>query len=126
MKLQESAEMYLETILILKNEKGMVRSVDIADYMNYSKPSVSRAVGILRENGYINIDEDGHISLTRTGLEHAEKIYERHVWLTQFLVSLGVEAKTAQEDACRIEHVISEESFARMKEHAAGCAAKEG
>ena len=118
MKLQESGEMYLENILILSQEKPVVRSVDISDRMNFSKPSVSRAMKILRENRYINIDKDGYITLTRSGREIAEKIYERHVALTKILTDLGVDPEIAAEDACRIEHVISDETFQIIKEKA--------
>lgn len=115
MKLLESGEMYLETILILKNKFGYVRSIDIAHEMNYSKPSVSRAVALLKENGYIENDPHGMIMLTEKGLEIAENIYDRHKTLTKYLVWLGVNEDTAQEDACRIEHVISQESFDKIK-----------
>ena len=117
MKLQESGEMYLETILVLEKEKEAVRSIDISEYRGYTKPSVSRAVGILKNNGYITIDEKGHIFLTDSGREIAEKIYERHNVLSQILMSLGVPEETAIEDACRMEHVISDESFAVIKKH---------
>lgn len=115
MKLLESGEMYLETILILKNKFGYVRSIDIAREMNYSKPSVSRAVALLKEDGYIENDPHGMILLTEKGLEIAEKIYDRHTTLTKYLVSLGVDEETAQHDACKIEHVISQKSFDRIK-----------
>ncbi|MBR0385544.1 MAG: metal-dependent transcriptional regulator [Erysipelotrichaceae bacterium] len=115
MKLQESGEMYLETILILSQKKPVVRSIDISDEMNYSKPSVSRAIKLLRENRYINVDKNGFITLTKSGREMAEKIYERHVVLTKILTDLGVNPEIASEDACRIEHVISEETFEIIK-----------
>lgn len=119
MKLQESGEMYLETILILKRRFGYVRSIDVARELNVSKPSVSRAVSLLRENGYIAFDPNGMILLTDKGQEIAEKIYERHNVLSRCLELLGVSAETAAADACRIEHVISEETFDKIKEHIA-------
>ena len=115
MKLLESGEMYLETILILKNKYGYVRSIDIAHEMNYSKPSVSRAMSFLKEDGYIENDPHGMILLTEKGQAIAEKIYDRHKTLTRYLISLGVSEDTAQKDACRIEHVISDESFGKIK-----------
>lgn len=118
MRIQESAEMYLETILILSGKNEHVRSIDISDHMGYSKPSVSRAVGLLKSGGYILVDGDGYITLTDAGREIAEKIYERHTLLTSFLVRLGVDEKTAAEDACRIEHAISDRSFEAIKAHA--------
>lgn len=117
MRLQESGEMYLETIHILTKTMTMVRSIDIGEYMGYSKPSVSRAVGLLKNGGYINVDKDGFITLTESGKTIAEKMYERHIVLTTILTSLGVTAETAAEDACRIEHVISDESFEAMKKY---------
>ena len=117
MKIQESAENYLESILMLKEEKGFVRSIDIAHHMDFSKPSISRAMGLLRENGYITMDQDGFINLTEAGMEVASRIYERHRLLTQWLTALGVSPETAAEDACRIEHDISEETFLRLKDH---------
>ena len=117
MTIQESAEMYLETILILSKETEFVRSVDIADRMGFSKPSVSRAVGLLRKNGYIEVSGSGAITLTDSGRGIAENIYERHTILTRVLLSLGVSEKTASEDACRIEHYISEETFEAIKQH---------
>ena len=118
MKIQESAENYLETILILHNRKGMVRSIDIVNELNFSKPSVSIAMKNLRENGYINMDNDGYITLTDKGSTIAEKIYERHKFLSQWLMKIGVSEEIAVQDACRIEHVISEETFDAMKRHA--------
>ncbi len=118
MKIQESAENYLETILILKKRTGFVRSVDIANELEYSKPSVSVAMKNLRENGYIETDADGEILLLDKGRKIAEKIYERHTLLADWLKTLGVSPETAAEDACRIEHVISEESFEAIKRHA--------
>lgn len=115
MKIQESAENYLETILILKNKNGAVRSIDIANELDFSKPSVSVAMKNLRENGYIEVDSSGYITLLDSGRKIAEKIYERHTTLSKWLVSLGVDAKTAAEDACRIEHIISNESFEAIK-----------
>ena len=113
----ESAETYLETILVLSNTRGMVRSIDIANELEYSKPSVSIAMKNLRESGYITVDEDGHISLTNSGLAIAESMYERHRVLSDFLLALGVDEKTAINDACRIEHVISQQSFEKIKQH---------
>ena len=109
--------MYLETILILKTRKGAVRSIDVANEMGYSKPSISRAVSHLREGGYVDMDPDGYLTLTDSGLEIASKIYERHRVLSRMLIMLGVEEKVATEDACRMEHVISDESFNVIKEH---------
>ncbi len=117
MRIQESAENYLETILILQKRNGMVRSVDIASELSFSKPSVSVAMKNLRLNGYIEIDRDGHISLLEKGQEIAEKIYERHRLLSDYLTALGVDPAVAKEDACRIEHVISNETFAAIKAH---------
>ena len=117
MNLQESGEMYLETILILKNRKGAVRSIDVANEMGYSKPSISRAVSHLREGGYLDMDEDGYLTLTPSGLEVASKIYDRHNVLSRMLMYLGVDEKTAVEDACRMEHVISDTSFDIIKKH---------
>ena len=119
MRLQESGEMYLETILVLSKTKTFVRSIDVCEYMGYSKPSISRAVSLLRNDGYVDMDDRGHLSLTDKGREIAEKIYERHLVLTQILTELGVDARTAAEDACRIEHVISDTSFAVIKSHIA-------
>lgn len=117
MKIQESAENYLETILILYNRMGQVRSIDIATELGFSKPSVSVAMKNLRQNGYISVDADGYIRLEAAGREIAEKIYERHMLLSEWLTSLGVDEKTAVQDACRIEHVISAESFDAIKQH---------
>lgn len=118
MQIQESGEMYLETILLL-SKKGAVRSLDIAEYMEYSKPSVCRAVGILKNGGFITVDKSGYITLTNAGFERASKIYERHTLLTDFLQRLGVSAETAVEDACKMEHIISDESFDAIKKHVA-------
>jgi Mn-dependent DtxR family transcriptional regulator len=115
MKLQESGENYLETILILKNRFGYVRAIDVANEMGFSKPSVSRAVSILKENGYIASDPNGMLLLTKEGQAVAEEIYERHQVLTHFLLSIGVNEQTAAEDACKIEHAISHESFEKLK-----------
>lgn len=117
MQIRESAENYLETILILQNRLGQVRSIDIAHELSYAKPSVSVAMKKLRVNGYIEIDSDGYITLLDNGREIAEKIYERHTFLTDWLITLGVNPKTATEDACRIEHVISSETFEVLKAH---------
>ena len=117
MTLLESGEMYLETILVLSQQKDHVRSIDVAEYMQFSKPSVSRAVGILKNGGYIEIDSFGYISLTDSGREAAERIYERHRILSEILMRLGVDEKTATEDACKMEHYISDTSFAAIKEH---------
>ena len=117
MKIQESAENYLETILILRERNGYVRSIDIAAELEFSKPSVSVAMKNLRENGCIEVDELGHITLTAAGEEIAQRIYERHTFLSTWLTALGVDPKVAAEDACRIEHVISAETFERLKEH---------
>lgn len=120
MQLQESGEMYLETILILSQKLDTVRSIDVVEYMNFSKPSVSRAVGLLKNGGFINVDEHGFITLTDVGREVAEKIYERHTVLTRLLVSIGVDEETAANDACRVEHVISDKTFNAIKEHTTG------
>ena len=121
MKIQESAENYLEPILILNNRKGYVRSTDIATELGFSKPSVSVAMKNLRTNEYIVMDENGFISLTDKGMSIASAVYEKHTVLSRWLVSLGVDPKTAAEDACRMEHVISQESFTKLKEHAEKC-----
>lgn len=117
MKIQESAENYLETILMLQRQKPCIRSIDIVNALGFSKPSISVAMKNLRNNGYISMDSDGHITLTTSGLEIAEKIYERHTFLSAWLSGLGVTPHVAAEDACRIEHVISAESFAAIKRH---------
>lgn len=118
MSLQESGEMYLESIYILARSKGAVRSIDIVEYMNYSKPSVSRAVKLLKNGDFILIDEHGYITLTPKGYEIAEKIVERHTLISSFLVHLGVDKQIADDDACKIEHVISDESFSAIKAYA--------
>ena len=115
MKIQESRENYLEAILILEKQKGNVRSIDVVNYLDFSKPSVSIAMKNLRENGYIEMDANGHITLLPPGEEIAQRIYERHIFLSRWLTGLGVDPKTAVEDACRIEHVISAESFDALK-----------
>ena len=117
MYLQESGEMYLETIYVLSQTSNSVRSIDVAEHMGYSKPSISRAVGLLKQGGYVASDANGFLTLTDAGLEIARKIFERHTVLTQMLTALGVNEKTAAEDACRIEHVISDESFEAIKHH---------
>ena len=117
MHLQESGEMYLETILVLSQQKRVVRSVDVAEHMGFSKPSVSRAVGILKEDGYVLMDRKGLLTLTEAGRAAAEKIYNRHTTLTKFLSLLGVDEAIAEDDACRIEHVISEETFEALCRH---------
>ena len=109
--------MYLESILRLSKSGKNVRSIDIVDFMGYSKPSVSRAVGLLKSNGYITVDSDGFIKLTESGLDVANKIYERHTFITSLLVKLGVDEETAAEDACRLEHSISEKSFSAIKNY---------
>ena len=115
MSIQESGEMYLETILILARKGQPVRSIDIGTYMGYSKPSVSRAIGILRRDGYLESDANGHLTLTERGRDIAEKIYERHNILTSLLISLGVEEEIAAEDACKMEHAISDRSLELIK-----------
>ncbi len=120
LKIQESAENYLEAILVLQRRKGVVRSIDIANELSFSKPSVSVAMKNLRTNGYIEMDGDGYISLLDKGREIAEKIYERHTLISSWLVQMGVSPETASEDACRIEHVISAETFEKLKEHVSG------
>ena len=117
MALHESAEMYLETIYVLTQHKTNVRSIDIAEHMRYSKPSISRAVGLLKQGGYIAVDSDGFITLTDTGLAVAKKIFERHTVVSQLLIRLGVSEETAVEDACKIEHVISDETFLAVKKY---------
>ena len=116
-KLYESGENYLETILVLKNRGVEVRSIDVVHEMGLSKPSVSRAMGILREGGFIQVDADGYITLTSAGKEVAESIYERHRVFTEWLIDIGVDPELAAEDACKLEHAISSESFEKLKEH---------
>lgn len=117
MQIQESGQMYLETIYVLLKEKGHVRSIDICEHMGYSKPSISRAMGLLKEGGYIEMQKDGAISLTPSGEEIAKNIYNRHTLLTRLLTRLGVSEKTAAEDACKLEHVISQETFLAIQKH---------
>ena len=118
MVLQESGEMYLETIYILAQKSSFVRSIDVAEYMGFSKPSVSRGMGLLKQGGYLTSDEDGALTLTELGRQTAEKIYERHTVIRDMLIHLGVDEETATQDACRIEHVISEKSFRAICRHA--------
>ena len=115
MNLQESGEMYLETIYTLTKERANVRSIDICDYMGFSKPSVSRAIGILKKGGYVEMDKDGYLTLTDLGLSVAQKVYDRHNIITDFLISIGVSEEAASNDACKIEHHISDESFDAIK-----------
>ena len=115
MKLHASGEDYLEAILVLQKKSGIVRSVDLARHMGFSKPSISHAVGVLKNGGFLTVDEDGYLHLTEDGREVAEKIYERHQFFTEQLVAVGVDRETAERDACRIEHVISEEAFEKLK-----------
>ena len=117
MRIQESGEMYLETIHILLKKNGNVRSVDVAEYMGYSKPSISRAMGLLKAGNFIEVSKDGSITLTDSGIAVAEKIYERHTLLSELLVLLGVSPETAAEDACKLEHAMSDESFEAIKSH---------
>ena len=117
MAIYESGEMYLETIHVLLKKNGAVRSIDISSHMGYSKPSVSRAVGVLKKDGYILVDKEGFITLTDAGLAVAEKIYARHQLLTRFLTGLGVREETAAEDACRMEHAISDETFTALQKY---------
>ena len=117
MRLQESGEMYLESIYVLSKAQGTVRSIDISEYMGYSKPSVSRAVNLLKNGGYITMDKDNLISLTESGMEIAQKIFERHTLIANLLIRLGVSEKTAAEDACKLEHAISDESFEALKRY---------
>lgn len=118
MQLQESGEMYLETIYVLTKKSTAVRAIDVGEHMGFSKPSVSRALGLLKTGGFVTVDENGFISLTADGEEIAEKIYERHTILTRLLVYLGVDEETASEDACRLEHAISDKSFEAIKKFA--------
>ena len=117
MQLKESGEMYLETIYVLSKKSPYVRSMDVCEEMNYSKPSVSRAVGILKEGGYLTVGKDGALKLTEAGLEIAERTYERHTVLSQIFELLGVDKDIATADACKIEHVISNETFSALKKH---------
>ena len=119
MSVHESVEMYLEAILVLSKKNGFVRSIDVSEYLNYSKPSVSRAMGILRTGGYIRMEKDSSITLTESGKEIAEKIFERHTILSKLLIKLGVSEETAAADACKMEHAISDESFQAIKRYTA-------
>ena len=116
MKIHASGEDYLEAVLILQKKQGMVRSIDLARHMGFSKPSISHAVGVLKNGGFLTVDEDGFLHLTAIGREVAEKIYERHLFFTEQLVAAGVDLETAEQEACRIEHVISDTSFQKLKE----------
>ena len=118
MKLYASGEDYLEAVLVLQRKQGMVRSIDLARHMGFSKPSISHAVGVLKNGGFLTMDDDGFLHLTVIGREIAEKIYERHLFFMEQLIAAGVDPKTAEADACRIEHIISDESFDRLKEAA--------
>ena len=118
MKLHASGEDYLEAVLLLEQKKGAARSIDIAEQLGVSKPSVSRAIGLLKTGGYVTMDKSGHLELTDAGRAVAENIYEKHTMLTRFLVSLGVDENTAAEDACKMEHVISDTSFKAIKKYA--------
>ena len=115
MKIYALGADYLEAVLVLQKKKGMVRSVDLARHMGFSKPSISHAVGVLKNGGFLTVDEDGYFHLTEDGREIAEKIYERHQFFTEQLVAVGVDRETAERDACRIEHAISEEAFQKLK-----------
>ena len=117
MLLQESGEMYLETILILSKQRAVVRSIDVSERMGYSKPSVSRAVSLLKDGGYLEMAQDGALKLTEKGMETAGKVYARHKALSTFLEGIGVSAETAEADACKIEHVISDETFSKVLEY---------
>ena len=117
MTLHESGQMYLEAIHVLLQKNGRIRAIDVGAYLGYTKPSVSRAIGILKNAEYISVDGDGYITMTPKGAQVAEQLYERHTVLTNMLVALGVDEETATEDACRIEHVISDQSFAAVKAH---------
>jgi len=116
-KILESVEMYLENILVLRAQQGYVRSIDIVNYTGYSKPSISRAIGLLKKDGMLEVDGDGHITLTAEGERRAQKVYERHRTLTEFFSMIGVSEETASADACKIEHDISDEAFEKIKEH---------
>ena len=118
MSLHQSGEDYLEAILVLREQNGVVHSIDVAQHMGYSKPSVSRAVSLLKGEGYLTMEKDGRLELTEAGVEVAQEIYERHSFLKQWLIHLGVSAETAEEDACKIEHNISDETFQCLKRHA--------
>ena len=120
MQLKESGEMYLETIYVLSKKNPFVRAIDVGEYMGYSKPSVSRAMGLLKEGGYVTSDKEGHLKLTDLGIEVAEKTYDRHTTLSAYFESLGVSKEVATADACKIEHVISDETFEAIKNHSKG------
>ncbi len=115
MSIQESGEMYLESILVLSKKNPSVRAIDISEYMGFSKPSVSRALGLLKSSGFVTANEQGHLFLTQSGKEIAEKIYERHTVLTNYLTLIGVDKETASQDACKMEHVVSDKSFNAIK-----------
>ena len=117
MRLQESGEMYLETIYVLSQTKNIVRAIDVSEHLGYSKPSVSRAVGLLKQGGYLTVEDTGNLHLTENGLQIAQKIYARHELLKTVLIQLGVDEQTASEDACKMEHVISDEAFESIKNH---------
>ena len=117
MALHESGQMYLEAIYVLLQKNEKIRAIDVGSYLGYTKPSVSRAVGILKKDEYISVDPDGYIKMTSKGAQIAEQLYERHTILTNMLMALGIDEETATEDACRIEHVISDKSFAAVKDH---------
>ena len=117
MALHESGEMYLESIYVLSKEKSAVRAIDVGEYMGFSKPSVSRALSLLRESGHVVTDSNGYLSLTESGIAVAEKIFERHTILTRIFIALGIDEETASDDACKIEHVISDKTFEAMKRH---------
>ena len=120
MKIHAPGEDYLEAVLILQKKQGMVRSIDLAPYMGFSKPSISHAVGVLKNGGFLTVDEDGFLHLTAIGREIAEKIYERHLFFTEQLVAAGVDLETAEQEACRMEHAISDTSFQKLKEKIQG------
>ncbi len=119
--IQESGEMYLEDILILQQKQPNIRAIDVVNYTGYSKPSISRALGLLKKDGFIEVDADGFITLTETGKKHAKKIYERHTVLTEFFVHIGVAPDVAATDACKIEHDISDQTFEKIKQHIKTC-----
>lgn len=119
MSLHESGEMYLETIHVLLKENPTVRAIDVGEHMGFSKPSVSRALGLLKESGHVTVDANGYLSLTEAGITVAEKIYERHTILTKIIMALGVDEETASQDACKMEHVISDTTFEAFKKHLA-------
>ena len=119
MRLQESGEMYLETIYVLSQKMNIVRSIDVVEHMGYSKPSVSRAVGLLKQGGYLTVEDTGNLRLSEEGKQIAQKIYARHKLLTELLIRIGVDAETASEDACKMEHVISDATFEAISKHLA-------